>query len=94
MEAVRELRDKRENDGLKIFSDWLKRIGFLFIGLAIQQWTMVSSQNPIQSSSVTWLVIHSIVATALLIGGARIDRPLRWLLDWRWRHSGENRRKG
>jgi hypothetical protein len=81
--AVEGLRVNREDDRAKILSDWAKRLGFVFLGLGIQQWNIVSNQANIDSGSVTWLVIDSVLATLLIVSGARMDKAFDWLFKRR-----------
>jgi hypothetical protein len=78
-ESVAELRS-RANEDIKNFSDWIKRIGFLLLGLAVQQVNAVVHSDPIQLSSVVWLLILAMATFAFIAGGVIIDKPLSWVV--------------
>jgi hypothetical protein len=77
-DAVGELRS-RANEDTKVFSDWVKRIGFVFLGLAIQQVNTIAHANPIAFGSVVWLLVHAILAVLLIAGGLLLDKPMNWV---------------
>jgi len=83
-DAANTLRNKRENP-LDIVADWCKWIGFLFVGLAIQQWHNIGNEKPIVYGSVRWLVFDVILAACLIVIGFAIDKPWRSLANWRKR---------
>ena len=70
--AVTELGpDLRKN--LKIFLDWLKRVGFLLAGLTIAQGVKVYNQSPIERGSVIWLIGLFAITLIMLVAAFIID---------------------
>jgi hypothetical protein len=84
-EAVRELREKNSGDWKKVVSDWTKRIGFLFVGFAVQEALILRHQNPMKGGSVVWFAVQLIVAAVLITSGAKIDGALDWISNLRRR---------
>ncbi len=73
-------------DALKTFVDWLKRVAFVALGLAIAQGVKVSDQDPLVRGSVVWLA-WLIAATFLMLGLALgLDYP-KVRAMFRWRHK-------
>ncbi|MDF3308697.1 hypothetical protein P3H15_27140 [Rhodococcus sp. T2V] len=74
--AVSALKETpAENNGLKTFLDWVKRLAFLFIGFSVVQGSNVLRQQDVDRGSVMWLVMDAVFA-ALLVGLAlAVDIP-------------------
>jgi hypothetical protein len=72
--AAKAMRPAETKDSLRLISDWVKRIGILFIGFAVTQFLRVHAESRISQGSVNWLLADAIIAVALLVVGLVLDR--------------------
>jgi hypothetical protein len=72
-EAMSDLSPKHSQENKKIISDWVKRVGFLFLGLAISQFFVVNAENPIIHTSVYVLVALVTIAFSSIAIGFSMD---------------------
>lgn len=81
-ESASFLRNRTRNP-TAVIADWCKWVGFAFLGFAVQQFLSIQHEKPIDSGSVTWLVIDVAITAVLISAGFAIERPLHNILRWR-----------
>ncbi|WP_318199660.1 hypothetical protein [Streptomyces sp. SCL15-4] len=72
--AVRQMKPTSGRDQAKVFADWAKRTGYLFIGLSIAQFNSIRHQKIIAEGSVSWLVFDLALVVVCLVAGVILDR--------------------
>ena len=81
--AIRQLSPAHESTGLKVAVDWIKRVGFLIVGIAIVQFgqLITDAQKGKASPDEIWRVLLLVAAAAALVVIAlAIDVPA--LVSW------------
>ena len=72
--AAEAMKSTNAKDSVRLISDWIKRIGILFVGFAVTQFLKVQAESRISQGSVNWLLADVAIAVALLVGGLALDR--------------------
>lgn len=75
-DAATDLRNKRD-DPWKTVADWCKWIGFFILGLAIPEGFTIYHSKQLPKAGFVWFCIGIAFSLALIISGARIDKPLQ-----------------
>lgn len=81
--AVRQLSPAYEAAGLKVALDWIKRVGFLIVGVSISQFAQLLvdvGKHKATSDEMVRVVVLLIVGAALVVAAVAIDLPA--LLNW------------
>lgn len=74
--AIQALRPTSAREATKIAADWTKRLGFLFTGFAVGEFSTIKDMQPIDIGGVYWLITWIVLATAFVVVGICLDRGL------------------